>query len=151
MYNRKMKQLFRNKTLTWLLVAYGVLQLSSMFLQTPLILLVYELCYLTAIIVGTKWTIKKIKEDRELKSLGQTILLFLVINLGLFLIYIPTLLLNPSINWTLNGGHESDPMILLAFWPPVHFIIAFVIIGLTGLITRLTIKKETKTAVHNKG
>src|SRR5690606_8264026 len=75
MHNRKMKQLFRNKTLTWLLVAYGVLQLSSMFLQTPLILLVYELCYLTAIIVGTKWTIKKIKEDRELKSLGQTILL----------------------------------------------------------------------------
>lgn len=141
MHNRKMKQLFENRILTWLLVAYGALQLSSLFLRTPFILFAYEGCYLAAIIAGIVWTVRKTRENTDLKILGRTILLFLAINLGLFLIYIPTLLLNPVINWTLKGGNESDPMILLAFWPPVHFIIAFVIIGLAGLITRLAIKK----------
>ena len=145
-----MKRLFRNKVLTWLLLVYGILQLSSMFLQAPVILFAYELCYLIALVVGTIWVIRKTKENRDLKTLGETILLFLLINLGLFLVYIPTLLLNSSINWTLNGENESDPMILLAFWPPVHFTIAFVTLGLAGLITRLMIPKEIKKAVHNK-
>lgn len=141
-----MKSLFQNKTLTTLLGAYAIIQLSTLFLRTPVALFAYELCYVAAIVVGAIWTVGKTKEDRNLKTLVSTTLLFLVINLGLFLIYIPTLLLNPSINWKLKGEHESDPMILLAFWPLVHVIIAFTIIGSTGLITRLaaTGKQQTK-------
>ena len=145
-----MKRLFKNKVLTWILVVYGVLQISSLFLHTPLILFAYELFYLAALVVGTYWTIKKTKENQDLKTLGETILLFLLINVGLLFVYIPTLLLNSSINWTLKGENESDPMILLALWPPVHFIIALVVLGLSGLITRLIDPKEIKKAVHNK-
>lgn len=131
-----------NYTLTSLLALYALIQLSTLFLRSTVALLAYELFYVAAIVVGIVWTIRKTKEDRNLKTVGRTTMMFLLVNLGLFLIYIPTLLLNPSINWKLKGEHESDPMILLAFWPPVHFLIAFVVIGSTGVITRLTITNK---------
>ena len=144
-----MKGLFKNRKLTWLLVAYGIIQLSGLFIYNPLVLYGYEVCYLTAIFIGAIWVINKTKEERSFKTLGRTILLFFAINFGLFIIYIPTLLLNSSINWELDGGNESDPMILLAFFPAIHFIIAVTIIGLSGIVTRLTIKNEIKTTVPN--
>jgi hypothetical protein len=146
-----MKRLFANKALTGLLIGYGLIQLSSMFVRSPAILLAYELSYLAAMVVGIIWSIKKSKKDKDLKTFGATILLFLLINATLFLIYVPTLLLNPSINWALEGRSESDPMLLLAFWPPIHFVTALIIFGLIGLITRLTFKKEIEKDLLNNG
>lgn len=145
-----MKRLFANKALTGLLIGYGLIQLSSLFGRSPAILLAYELSYLAAIVVGIIWSIKKSKEDKDLKTFGGTILLFLLINATLFLIYVPTLLLNPSINWALEGRSESDPMLLLAFWPPIHFVAALIIFGLIAVITRLTFKRN-RTGLLNDG
>lgn len=62
--------------MTGLLIGYGLIQLSSLFVRSPAILLAYELSYLAAIVVGIIWSIKKSKEDKDLKTFGGTILLF---------------------------------------------------------------------------
>ena len=110
----------------------------------------YEGCFLAAVGFATASVIKETKETKSLKPVGRTILLFLLVNLGLFLVYIPTLVLNPSINWTLKGGQEYDPMILFVFWPPVHFSIASIVIGVVGMINYWVVKKKAKVAVHSK-
>lgn len=143
-----MKALFENKILTKTLIIYAVLQFLSIFIQTPFLLYAYEICYLTAIVIAIIWTIKQTKENNNLQTLKKTVLLFLVVNLGLLILYIPTILLNPSING--SGGSESDPMILILFFPPINFLLAFILIGLTGLITKATLKGKMTTELDSK-
>jgi hypothetical protein len=129
------REIFKNKPLIGLLAAYGLLQVSTLFIHSSFILFAYELCYLAALIVGAMWISKRIKENKELQGTGKMIWVFFVINLVLILTYVPLLILNSSINWHLNGENEADPMILLVFWPPIHFIIALLVIGATGIIS----------------
>jgi hypothetical protein len=63
------KSLVQNKTL---LGAYAIIQLSTLFLRTPVALFAYELCYVAAIVVGAIWTVGKTKDDRNLKTLVST-------------------------------------------------------------------------------
>lgn len=127
--------------MTWLLISYAVIQLSSLILKSHFTLILYELLYIAALGVGATWIVRRIKKENNLKPLFQTIALFFLINFVLFLIYIPALLLNPSVNWTLKGETGADPVLLLAYLPIIHFAVAFFVLGLVGLTTRMATEK----------
>ena len=118
-----------------------IIQLSTLVLHSGLIFLAYEFVFVAATLIGIIWIVKSYKTNRKLTTVGLTITLNFIVNLIMTIVYIPTLILNPKINWSLeNGGGESDPMILLAFFPVAHFIAASIIFLICGLICRLTIK-----------
>ena len=129
--------MLRDKTLLWLLISYVLLQLGALFFGVGLFLFVYLIIYLSAIIYATFQTSRAIKQSNSLKSLLPTLVLFFIANLILFLIYIPTLIYNPNINWKLKGEVEQDPMILQAYVPPAFFCVALIALLLTALVTKL--------------
>lgn len=89
-----------------------------------------------------KWISKTYKIERLLTPIGLSILLNFLANFVLTIIYVPTLYLNPAINWKLkDGGVESDPMILLTYFPTVHFIIGSLIILISGLTIRFIVRR----------
>jgi hypothetical protein len=136
-------QLTKNKYYLIALTGYMVMQLLTLVVHSGLLFLVYEVLFISAIVIGIIWLIIDYKRNRNLRTFGLTIGLNFIINLILTIVYIPTLILNPQINWTLeNGGGESDPMILLAFFPIVHFIGATIIFVICGLICKIFIKNE---------
>jgi len=119
-----------------------IVQLSTLLFHSGILFLVYELIFIAATLIGIIWIVKDYKTNRKLITVGLTIALNFIVNLVMTVIYIPALILNPKINWTIeNGGGESDPMILLAFFPGVHFIVASVIFLISGMICRMIIKK----------
>lgn len=136
-------QLTKNKYYLIALAGYMVMQLLTLVVHSGLLFLFYEVLFISAIVIGIIWIIKDYKRNRNLRTLGLSIGLNFIINLILTIVYIPTLILNPQINWTLeNGGGESDPMILLALFPIVHFVSATIIFVICGLICKIFIKNE---------
>jgi hypothetical protein len=112
-------------------------QLGALFLGVGLLLFTYIIAYIIAIIYSAVKSSKAIMQENSLKASIRSLLLFLVANLILFLIYIPTLLYNPEINWKLKGEVEQDPIILQAYVPPVLFVIAAVIIISTIFVSKV--------------
>ena len=136
------KRLIDNKTYLLFLIGYMLIQLSSLVLHSAILLILYEICFIASVIVAIKWISKAYKTERLLTPIWLTISFNFIANLILTIIYIPTLYLNPAINWKLkDGGVESDPMILLTYFPTVHFIIGSLIILISGLTIRLIIKR----------
>lgn len=136
-------QLTKNKYYLIALAGYMVMQLLTLVVHSGLLFLFYEVLFVSAIVIGIIWIIKDYKKNRNLRTLGLSIGLNFIINLILTIVYIPTLILNPQINWTLeNGGGESDPMILLAFFPIAHFVGSTIIFIICGLICKIYIKNE---------
>jgi len=136
-------QLTKNKYYLIALTGYMVMQLLTLVVHSGLLFLIYEVLFFSAIVIGIIWIIKDYKRNRNFKTLGLFIGLNFIINLILTIVYIPTLILNPQINWTLeNGGGESDPMILLAFFPIAHFVGSTIIFVICGLICKMFIKNE---------
>jgi len=122
------KKISQNKTYIFLLVGYMITQ----FLW-PL----SELFFIASIVVAAIWISKNYKLNKNYSPILYSTLLCFLANLILTLIYIPLLILNPDINWSLQDGRdESDPMILLAYFPTINLILFIVVI----LITLLTIK-----------
>ena len=141
--NKWLKSLLSNKYLNISLGLYVILQLLTLIVHGGFLFIAYEISYLLAIVISINWTYRTYKSKNSFISLLFSIILIFISNLLLFLVYIPTLLLNPEINWTLkNGGGETDPMILLAYFPLVHFAISTIVILLFGLIFKLTIKNS---------
>jgi hypothetical protein len=136
--------MLRDKTLLWLLTSYVLLQLGALFLGVSLFLIAYLIIYLAALIYAAIQASKAIKGNSTLKPLFAPLVLFFVANLVLFLIYIPTLLYNPHINWKLKGEVEQDPMILQAYVPPVLFGIALIGLLMTALGTKLISERKTR-------
>ena len=134
--------MFKNKTLLWLLAAYLILQLASLFLSIGILLFIYIVFYLAAIFVGSKYVFTNIKKENNFKPLFYSILLFFISNLLLFLIYIPTLIYNPNINWRLKGEAEVDPMILQAYVPPIFFVAAIVVLTFSALAAKIVYYKK---------
>lgn len=130
--------------LLWLLLFYVLLQLGTLFPGIGLFLFLYLIVYIIAVIVASIETSRSISQTLHFKPLIQPSILFLMANLILFLIYIPTLIYNPNINWKLKGEAEADPMILLAYVPPIFFGVALVILVLTGVITFFVSKAHSK-------
>ncbi len=135
-------RLLENKLYSYLMIGYMIIQLSTLLFHSGILFLTYEIIFIAAILIAIIWIFKDYKTNRTLITVGLTIALNFIVNLILTIVYIPTLILNPKINWALeNGGGESDPMILLAFFPGVHFIVASIIFLICGLICWLMIKK----------
>ena len=141
--NNWLVQLTKNKYYLIALAGYMVVQLLTLVVHSGLLFLFYEVLFVSAIVIGIIWIIKDYRINQNFRTLGLSIGLNFIINLILTIVYIPTLILNPQINWTLeNGGGESDPMILLAFFPIVHFVGSTIIFVICGLICKVLIKYE---------
>src|SRR4051812_49079102 len=117
-----------NKQLIWILVAYMILQILSLWTGSGILFLAYLFAYIMAIVSGSRIVYVFIKNNEPLRKLFIPFILFLIANLLLFLIYIPSVLLNPNINWKLKGEYEQDPVILQAYVPPLLCIAAFIIL-----------------------
>jgi hypothetical protein len=129
------KRIFDNKAYFLFLIGYMLIQLSTLIFHSFLLFILYETFFIVAMILAIHWIYNTYKTERIWTPIGLSIFLNFLSNLILTIIYIPTLYLNPKINWKLeNGGGESDPMILLTFYPTAHFIIASLIISISGLI-----------------
>ena len=131
--------MLRDKTIIWLLVSYMLLQLGALFLGVGLFLFAYVITYVIAMIHSAIKSSRAMTRDSNIKSAVYSLTWFLISNLVLFLVYLPTLIYNPEINWKLNGGVEQDPMILQAYVPVVFFIIAATIIIKSLLITKVVL------------
>ncbi|MDB5221539.1 MAG: hypothetical protein JWN83_206 [Chitinophagaceae bacterium] len=136
-------KMLRDKNIIWLLLSYVVFQLGTLFLGVGLFFFVYIIIYLIAIIYSATTISKAIKQTGNLNFLIRSLLLFFIANLILFLIYIPTLIYNPEINWKLKGEIAQDPMILQVYVPPIFFVIALVIITATAMINKDRYKSAT--------
>lgn len=132
--------MLKDKILIWILIFYILSQLAALFLGVMLFFFAYTILYLTAITYTVIKIAKQAKQIGKLKILPP-LALFLLANLILFLIYIPTLIYNPNINWKLKkGGIEVDPMLFQAYVPMVLFIFALLILLLTAVIVKLTLR-----------
>jgi hypothetical protein len=135
-----------NRTILWSLLLYIVLQLSSLFSGNALFLFAYLIVYLFAIVYAAITCAKSMVRDGRIESIIGPLIIFFVANLILFIIYLPTLVLNPAINWKLKGEDEVDPMLLQAYVPPVLFLFASIII----LIASLVAKSIRRVKLHSK-
>jgi hypothetical protein len=131
--------MLKDKTVIWLLLFYMLLQLGALFLGVGLFLFVYVIAYIIAIVHSSIKSSRAMTQYSNMKAAAYSLSWFFIANLVLFLIYLPTLIYNPEINWKLKGEVEQDPMILQAYVPIVFFIIAATIIIVTLLITKLVL------------
>lgn len=129
--------MLRDKTIIWLLVSYMLFQLGALFLGVGLFLFAYVIAYVIAIIHSAIKSSRAMTQDSNFKSAVYSLTWFFIANIVLFLVYLPTLIYNPEINWKLKGEVEQDPIILQAYVPVVFFIIAATIIIVTLLMTKV--------------
>lgn len=128
------KKIFENKLYAFLLVGYMI---SQFFFP------ISELIFIVAIVVAIKWISRTYKSEKKFTALTYSIILNFVANLILTAIYIPTLILNPNINWSLQDGrNESDPMILLAYFPTANFILFLIVVLFASLSLKISAESE---------
>lgn len=136
--------MLRDKTVIWLLLSYTLFQLGALFLGVGLFLFVYVITYIIAMTRSAIKSSRVVMQDSSIKTATYSLTWFFIANLVLFLIYLPTLIYNPEINWKLKGGVEQDPMILQAYVPIVFFITAVTIIVLTVVVTKFVLLYKTR-------
>lgn len=120
-------------------------QIGALYFGVGLFLFVYVIAYISAIIYSAIRTSRGIRQTGNLKIMTHSLIPFFIANLILFIIYLPTLVYNPEINWKLKGEAEQDPMILLAYIPPAFLVIAFVILIMTAIVTKIISAKMHTT------
>lgn len=128
--------MLQDKTLLWLLTSYILFQLAALFLGVGFFAIFYLILYLAALIYAALQTSRAVGHSNSLKPVLLSLVLFFLANLILFVIYIPTLICNPNINWKLKGEVEQDPMIFQAYVPPIFFSITLIGLLLTALATK---------------
>ena len=128
--------MFENRQLIWLLVTYALLQIASLYVG--IFFFVYLIVYIMAIVSGSRVVYVYTVNNEHLKKFLIPFILFFLTNLILFLVYIPTLILNPNINWRLKGEYEVDPKMLQVYIPIVLFLVSLAILLLVGFVTRIT-------------
>ncbi|MGF6906697.1 hypothetical protein [Fusobacterium sp. PH5-44] len=145
-----------NKIYVISLIGYVLFQLLSLIIKFPFILFMYFSLFGVSIGSGITNINRNYKLHNSFKTLWINILLSFIANLALTLIYIPTLILNPKVNWTLlDGRKEMDPIILLAAFPSIFFLISvitFIIASILIIIFKKnrTIEKQNKALSQNK-
>jgi hypothetical protein len=132
--------MLKDKTIFYLLLVYVLLQLGTLFLGVGIFFFLYIIVYLIAIIYTSIKIAITITQNQTFTTFVNSVILFLIANAILFLIYLPTLIYNPEINWKLKGETEQDPMILQAYVPIIFFIAAALIISITVIISKLVLK-----------
>jgi len=125
-----------------LLIGYILFQLISLFVSSGFFMILCELTFLGSLIAGILWLLEDYRNHVKFKSLGKVIGAVFLANMILTLIYIPLLVLNPAVNWTLKGETEYDPIILMALFPAVHLIVGIIILFIGVLLIKLFSKKK---------
>lgn len=137
--------MLRDKIFIWALISYMAFQLATLFLGFGFFLFIYVILYIIAIIYATIQSCRSLTQDQNFKGGAYSLSYFFIVNLILFLIYLPTLIYNPEINWKLKGGVEQDPMILQAYVPILFFIIAATVLIVALLIAKLFSRRSRLT------
>lgn len=137
--------MLRDKNLIGLLISYMALQLATIFLGVGFFLFIYVSLYTIATVYATIQSCRSLTQDESLKVGAYSLSWFFIVNLILFLTYLPTLIYNPEINWKLKGEVEQDPMILQAYVPIVFFIIAAIVLIVALLIAKLFSRRTRLT------
>jgi hypothetical protein len=125
-----------NKKLILYLSFYVIFQIASLYFGFPFV--AYLLVYIIAVIVSSIRLVSEIKRNNAIKSFLTQLLLFFIANLSLFLIFVPTIIYNPDINWKLKGGIEVDPMFLYVYIPPIFFSFSLLVLLITLTLTKIT-------------
>lgn len=128
----------KSRIIIWLLIAYGVIQFLSLYIHHLSMFIAYEALYLLALIIGVYHVVEK--KSQYWKETRKVFSYFFIANAVLMLLYIPLLIFNSSINWSLNEGYakgESDPLIMMIFWPPIHIVISLIILSVLALINKI--------------
>ena len=109
-----------------ILISYFVLQIGGLLLKVGLFVILNFLIYSygTIYAIVDTFLLDKTCLSKFLKRMAVYILHFFLVNLALFVIYLPTIIYNPDINWKLKGEYEQDPMILQAYIPIVLFCLS---------------------------
>ncbi len=139
-----MKLLKENKILLYCLLVYLLGQVLVWYVYNNtlerIVLIVHELAYIIAIIVGC-WLLIRKSSINKLKLWLNILLLFFLVNLLLFVYWIFKVYLNPDINWELQGNeYEVDPWYIILYLPVINFGIAFLLVSLAFLYTFFTSK-----------
>lgn len=138
-----------NKIYIISLIGYAIFQLLSLIIKSPFILFVYFSLFGVSIGSGITNINKNYKLYNSLKTLWANVLLTFIVNLILTIIYIPTLILNPKVNWTLlDGRKEMDPMILLASFPTIFFMISLVTFTVASILIIFFKKKNAENKIE---
>ena len=127
---------------SWMLGAYFIIQVVTLFLHWRIAFVAYEIFYLIALIVALARIVTRTRMDENLSATGRLILLFLGVNLALFALYFIMLFSGAGPAWETSGEIHSKPLEILLYVPVIHFAVAFVLLGLTGLITRMATEKK---------
>lgn len=136
-----------SKYIVGLLAGYVLCQLGALFTGNGIFFLVYIVLYLVAIFCSSIDTARAIMQGRRLLLSLQHLILHFLANLILFLIYLPTLIYNPEINWKLKGGVEQDPLILQSYVPPLFFFVTVLILLLTAFIAKSHFASKSKIII----
>lgn len=139
-----MKLLKENKILLYCLLVYLLGQVFVWYVNNNtverIVLIVHELAYIIAIIIGCWLLIRKLSTNK-LKLWLNILLLFFLVNLLLFVYWIFKVYLNPDINWELQGNeYEVDPWYIILYLPVINFGIAFLLTSLAFLYSFFTSK-----------
>lgn len=138
-----------SKYIVGLLVGYMLFQLGALSTGNGIFFLIYIILYLVAIFCSAIETSRVIMQDESILLSLQHLIFHLLANLILFLIYLPTLIYNPEINWKLKGEVEQDPMILQSYVPLFFFAVAVMILLVTALVAKvISIRKKSEGLIR---
>lgn len=139
-----MKLLKDNKVLLYCLLVYlwGQVMVWHIYDNSlgRIIWIVHELAYMITIGVCCWLLIRKASRGKR-KLWLQTLLVFFLVNLLLFIYWIFKVQFNPDINWELQGNEtEVDPWYIILYLPVLNFGLAFLLTTLFFLYSLFTSK-----------
>lgn len=124
------KKVLSNKIYNLLILSYIVFQFFW-----PL----SEVFYFASIVTAVIWINKNYTKNINYNAVLYSVTLNLFSNLLLTIFYYFTLVRNPNINWSLQENRqESDPMILLFYFPMFNFILFLIVILIETLIIKIS-------------
>lgn len=124
------KKVLSNKIYNLLILSYIVFQF---FLPLS------EIFYFASIVTAVIWINKNYTKNINYNAVLYSVTLNLFSNLLLTIFYYFILVRNPNINWSLQENRqESDPMILLFYFPIFNLILFLIVILIETLIIKIS-------------
>lgn len=122
------KKVLSNKIYSLLILCYMLFQFFW-----PL----SEVFYFASIVTAVIWINKNY--NKNYRAVFYTLTLNLFANTLLTIFYYFTILRNPNINWSIQDNRqESDPMILLFYFPMFNFILFLIVIFVETMAIKIS-------------
>ena len=98
-----------------------------------------EVFYFASIVTAVIWINKNYNKNKNYRAVFYTLTLNLFANTLLTIFYYFTILRNPNINWSIQDNRqESDPMILLFYFPMFNFILFLIVIFVETMAIKIS-------------